>query len=114
MASGLPVLVSNRCGCATTLVHEDVNGSTFDPFDVEAMAKAMARVANAGEGERAALGEASKRIISDWGVERFADGLEAAAQFAIRAGPQPVRLAGRVILGAIAAVQERRSVVGAE
>ena len=61
-----------------------------------------------------ALGEASKRIIADWGVERFADGLERAAQFAIRAGPEPVGLTRRLMLRAIAAVQERRGVAGVE
>src|ERR1035441_2045622 len=33
MASGLPVLVSNRCGCATDLVQEGSNGFTFEPVD---------------------------------------------------------------------------------
>ena len=39
MASGLPVLVSNRCGCAQDLVKDDVNGFTFDPYDIEQLAQ---------------------------------------------------------------------------
>jgi glycosyltransferase involved in cell wall biosynthesis len=31
MAAGLPVLVSDRCGCAPDLVEVGVNGFTFDP-----------------------------------------------------------------------------------
>ena len=41
MASGLPVLVSNRCGCAQDLVKEGVNGFTFDPCNVEQLAQLM-------------------------------------------------------------------------
>jgi glycosyltransferase involved in cell wall biosynthesis len=114
MASGLPVLVSRRCGCSSTLVHEGVNGWTFDPFDIDRIASAMARVANAGESERAALGDASKRIVADWGVERFAEGLETAARSAIATGSRPIGLTKRIALGAIAALQERRSVSGTE
>ena len=45
MASGLPVLVSERCGCAPDLVSEGVNGFTFDPCDVDQLAGLMQRVA---------------------------------------------------------------------
>ena len=31
MACGLPVLVSNRCGCARDLVHDGLDGFVFDP-----------------------------------------------------------------------------------
>ncbi len=41
MASGLPVLVSNRCGCAPDLVQEGVNGFTFDPYNIEQLAQLM-------------------------------------------------------------------------
>ncbi len=33
MASGIPVLVSNRCGCGPDLVHEGQNGFAFDPLN---------------------------------------------------------------------------------
>ena len=35
MAAGLPVLVSERCGCASDLVAHGINGLLFDPYDVE-------------------------------------------------------------------------------
>ena len=44
MASGLPVLVSNRCGCARALVQEGVNGFTFDPCNVEQLAQLMVKI----------------------------------------------------------------------
>lgn len=88
MASGLPVIVSNRCGCAPDLVEEGVNGFTFDPSQVDEIATLMQRVANLPDAERTALGEAGRRIISDWGPERFAGGLQEAAERAIATGPK--------------------------
>src|SRR5207253_3162510 len=37
MATGLPVIVSNRCGCVPDLVAEGKNGFTFNPESVEEM-----------------------------------------------------------------------------
>ena len=84
MASGLPVLVSSRCGCAPELVRDGVNGFTFDPYNFEELADLMLRV-SAADFPRAAFGEASRRIIADWGPERFASGLHNAIDVALRA-----------------------------
>ncbi len=46
MASGLPVLVSARCGCALDLVEEGMNGFCFDPVNVRQLANLMLRCAN--------------------------------------------------------------------
>ena len=79
MASGLPVLISNRCGCAPDLVQESVNGFTFDPYNVESLARLMLEVSRLETDRLALMGEASRRISADWGLERFASGLAAAA-----------------------------------
>jgi 1,2-diacylglycerol 3-alpha-glucosyltransferase len=100
MASGLPVLVSNRCGCATDLVREGVNGFTFDPYDVEGIARLMFRISDL-RSPISDFGIASQRIISDWGPLRFATGLKQAAECALRVGPaKPTRLQ-RMILRAL-------------
>jgi len=83
MAASQPVLVSNRCGCAAELVRDGVNGYTFDPLDAEALAGLMAKVASSGE-RRLGMGEASRRIVAEWPVERFAEGLEGAVRGAAR------------------------------
>jgi glycosyltransferase involved in cell wall biosynthesis len=88
MAAGLPVLVSNRCGCALDLVQEGVNGFTFDPFDVELIARAMLRMAELPCDQRAMMGHASEKHISLWGPDRFADGLTRAANKAKANGPK--------------------------
>jgi glycosyltransferase involved in cell wall biosynthesis len=87
MASGLPVLVSNRCGCAQDLVQEGVNGFTFDPCDIEQLAKLMLRVSDS-QFPISDFGAASRRIISSWGPERFANGLRDAVTTALK-NPRP-------------------------
>ena len=111
MASGLPVLVSNRCGCAMDLVKDGVNGFTFDPHNVEQLASLMFKLSTlnslAGRSEAktaplSTLGAASREIISSWGPERFADGLVRAVKMALttpRPQPTPIdRLLLRVLL----------------
>jgi 1,2-diacylglycerol 3-alpha-glucosyltransferase len=98
MASGLPVLVSNRCGCATDLVQDGVNGFTFDPCNVEEMAKAMLKISTFQDVRLSEFGAASARIISNWGPERFAAGLKQAAECALRVGPVKPTLPQRMVL----------------
>lgn len=92
MASGLPVLVSERCGCAPDLVSNGENGYTFDPYDAEQLADLMARVSSDGC-DRRAMGEASRRIIGRWTPRTFARNLLSAAEAAVgaeKARPGPV------------------------
>jgi len=98
MASGLPVIVSNRCGCAPDLVEEGKNGFTFDPHQVDEIATLMERVANLPDTERKALGEAGGRLIADWGPERFAKGLEEAAERAMATKPKRGSWMDRLLL----------------
>ena len=87
MAAGLPVLVSNRCGCALDLVKDGVNGFTFDPGDTETLANLMFRLAD-GQFPIAEYGIASQRLVSTWGPERFATGLRDAVAVALK-NPRP-------------------------
>ncbi len=83
MASGLPVLVSDRCGCARDLVRNGRNGFTFDPYDGDRLAGLMSQLTGLEMGKREAMGIASQEIISDWGPQRFADGLAQAIESAM-------------------------------
>jgi glycosyltransferase involved in cell wall biosynthesis len=108
MASGLPVLVSNRCGCAADLVQEGVNGFTFDPYNVEQLAELMFQISLRGVGSSgpeaafnfplSAFGSESQRIISQWGPERFARGLHDAVQTALKNPASNASLMDRLIL----------------
>jgi len=74
MASGLPVLVSNRCGCAVDLVRSGANGHTFDPHDVACLAGLMAQIAEDPVQLRT-MGKASAALIDAWSPAVFADNL---------------------------------------
>ena len=98
MASGLPVMVSNRCGCVFDLVREGCNGFAFDPYDVEQLARLMLRVGEMEDEERTQMGDVSRRIIAGWGPDRFARGLGEAIECAMRVGPIRAGLLDRLLL----------------
>ena len=97
MAAGLPVLVSNRCGCASDLVDDGRNGFTFDPYDVPALANLMIHVASPAC-DRAAMGRASQEIIAHWTPETFARNLEAAVNTAMKRGSSKASVLDRLLL----------------
>jgi glycosyltransferase involved in cell wall biosynthesis len=90
MASGLPVVVSDRCGCAGELLRHGENGFAFDPRDETGLADYMLQVAH-DPVRRSAMGRRSRELIQDWGPERFGHGLRDAVQHALRfpARPRP-------------------------
>ena len=100
MASGLPVLVSNRCGCAADLVKEGENGWTFDPTNGEQMAELMLRI-SCDEDGRLKMGNKSQEIIAKWGPERFASGVKAAVNAALASPKKKVGLLDRLILNVL-------------
>jgi glycosyltransferase involved in cell wall biosynthesis len=97
MASGLPVLVSNRCGCAADLVKEGENGWTFDPTNTKQIAELMLRIA-ADESRRKNMGLRSREIIAEWGPDRFASGVKSAVNSALAAPWKKAGLLDRLIL----------------
>lgn len=103
MASGLPVLVSNRCGCAPTLLHEGVNGLSFDPAEVSEMAAAMLKMSTMPDSERLQFGRASETIVGDVGPEQFAIGLMRAAETAVARKSPRRRFGDSFLLGALLA-----------
>lgn len=101
MAAGLPVLVSARCGCAADLVHPGENGDTFDPYDPSALAERMLRLAH-GNTDLSAMGRASRRIIADWGPQRFAAGTREAVSAALASAPRRASPLDFMLLRALA------------
>ena len=73
-ACGLPVLVSNQCGCCEDLVQEGVNGWTFHPKDYTRLAQLMTD-ATLGSHDLTAMGEASRRLIDGYSLDAFAENL---------------------------------------
>jgi 1,2-diacylglycerol 3-alpha-glucosyltransferase len=104
MACGLPVLVSERVGCAKDLVQDGVNGFTFDPQDVGRISELMGTIASM-DFPRDQFGTASRRIVDRFSPDAFAAGLEAAARKAIEVGPAKPSLIDRLLLEALCRVR---------
>ena len=81
IASGLPVIISNRCGCAPELVNG--NGFTFDPTDEHELTARLLEMASLSDREQKPLGENSYRIAASFAPERFSEGLERASSMAM-------------------------------
>jgi len=77
IASGLPVIVSQRCGCVPELVQG--NGVTFDPTNEHELTARLLEMASLSDEERKRLGDNSYRIAANFAPERFGEGLERAA-----------------------------------
>ena len=75
MASGLPVIVSRGCGSAKTLVQEGENGWTFEPGNDETLTKLMIRACSLSSDALKKMGKKSQTIVSEWSLDRFADGV---------------------------------------
>jgi 1,2-diacylglycerol 3-alpha-glucosyltransferase len=81
MASGLPILVSDMAGCASTLVRIGENGYTFSPDDAEELSNLLINVSLMPEGERIRMGCRSEEIISEWDLDRFCKGAYEAIKY---------------------------------
>lgn len=110
MASGLPVVVSRRCGCVEELVEDGVTGLTFDPFDETAITAAL-RTASALANRDALIERACARI-AEWDVDRFGAGLARAARTAGLCSPVRPGLLARAGM-ALAIARRKRELVAA-
>jgi 1,2-diacylglycerol 3-alpha-glucosyltransferase len=72
MASGLPVIVSSRCGCSDDLVEDGLNGFIVDPHDASDLAAALERVAKLPTEERMRMAARSQAIVRRYSPERWA------------------------------------------
>lgn len=86
MASGLPVLVSRRCGCATDLVQPGNNGFIFEPGNPDELARLMLDISARSAQQLGSMGRASRMIIARWTPEAWADQLACAVQAASKPG----------------------------
>jgi glycosyltransferase involved in cell wall biosynthesis len=99
-ACGLPVIVSNRCGCVPELVQD--NGFTFDPVNEDELAARLLEMASLSDHDLEHFREASRRIAACFGPDRFGEGLENAATMAIKLTPKRLGIINRALLVAAA------------
>ncbi|MCY7350548.1 MAG: glycosyltransferase family 4 protein [Cytophagaceae bacterium] len=69
MVCGLPVLVSDQCGCAFDLVREGENGFTFNWNDVDQLSRLLQSVMNAPTAIRQGMGGKSRQIIEAFSLK---------------------------------------------
>jgi glycosyltransferase involved in cell wall biosynthesis len=83
-ASGRPLLISRRAGCAQTLVPDPpgTTGVRFDPLDVDELAETLAWIAASTSEALEAMGRRAAEVVSFWGPGRFADGVVEALDLA--------------------------------
>ncbi len=97
MACSLPVIVSNRCGCARDLVAEGKNGTTFDPERTDDIADALTRILSP-DTDRSAMGRQSQQIIAEWSLAKFRSNLDRAMALARDLVDKPRNVVDRGLL----------------
>lgn len=98
MASGLPVIVSQYCGCVNTLVINGKNGFVFSPGHVEELASYMKKIICLSSEEMNKMKEKSLQIINDWGLDCFSSGAIEAIDYAIKNKRKPFYFLGKYLL----------------
>ncbi len=73
MASGLPVIVSDRCGCVDDLVEDGRNGYVFPAGSPEALTARMLAIDALREEELKVMGSRSQEIIAHFSLETWCD-----------------------------------------
>jgi 1,2-diacylglycerol 3-alpha-glucosyltransferase len=97
MASGLPILLSSKCGCAEDLLQDGQNGFLFDPFNIQDMADKMFLLAS-DDNNLIQMSQQSLKIISNFTPEHFAEGLNKAVTSAISIGEKKYRFSDLLLL----------------
>lgn len=97
MACGLPVIVSERCGCSHDLVFNGVNGFVFDPLSKSSLAAIFHQVQDNRESSQM-MGDSSRAIISKWDLSRFSDAILEAGNVACSSPISSDKFLSRFIL----------------
>ena len=71
MACGLPVAVSNRCGCARDVV-TDATGLTFDPFSEDDLLGALRNLMSRPQAQLESMGRAASSLARQYSPENSA------------------------------------------
>ena len=71
-SAGLPVICTRACGAASRLVLDGFNGAIVSPGNAVGLARALERVAGAGDDDRRAMGQGSMLLSRQYTPERWA------------------------------------------
>lgn len=81
MAAGIPVMVSNKVGCATTLVKDGVNGYIFDINSEKSLEEKLLKFIKLTKVEKQQMSHKSLEFINQWDLNRFSNGLKDAINY---------------------------------
>jgi glycosyltransferase involved in cell wall biosynthesis len=101
MATALPVIVSNRCGCVPDLVAKGKNGFTFNPESVEDLSKLMVDMSRLSDRRLEEMRAESRRIIVGFRPTHFAIGAQGAIDVAKAAPTYRATLFSSLLLKAL-------------
>lgn len=73
MACGLPVIVSDKVGCAVDLVQVGANGYIFEAGNAESLLEKLSLCAAKPKEELQRMGSSSRDIIQDWSYEKVCE-----------------------------------------
>jgi 1,2-diacylglycerol 3-alpha-glucosyltransferase len=73
MAAGLPLIVSDRCGCADDLLEPDKNGFLFDPSDPHQLSPLLTKLADLSPERRQRMARRSREIIAKYSPGLWAE-----------------------------------------
>ncbi len=73
MASGVPVIASDRCGCTADLIQEGVNGYSFTAKSLDDLTRTMEKACNSNS---AAMGKSAKAFIGNWSIDKLCEAVE--------------------------------------
>ena len=72
LASDLPVIVSNSCGCFPDIVRDGINGYSFDPLNESDLAQKMSLYAQ-GKANTISMGQSSQDILAEYTPDKIAN-----------------------------------------
>ena len=85
MVHSLPIVASDRCGCAIDLVEDGATGYRFPAGDSVALADRIARVFQ-DEAQRRAMGKRARAVIDRWSYAEVESGLRRALASVAKSG----------------------------
>ena len=88
-AAGLPILSSRTVGACHELVQDGKNGLLFDPESVPDMTRALLTMHQLDLDARLQMGQLSKSIVANYGVQNFAEGFINAVNIPLATTRQP-------------------------
>ena len=71
IASSLPCIVSENCGCAVDLIEHNISGLIFDPYNIQELSFFMKRIENQGKKEREKMINLAIQNLNKFDLDNF-------------------------------------------